>query len=197
MMVAEMTERRSMFKRIQNVPKAKPATVPAARVIPEAPAPAPVSAAPVAAPAQQGMKLPKLSAAFLRAGKALFTVSNGKGEHYTFKVRGREGEWKGRKTMTYFVSVKTHDGGRFPYAYIGLLNDNGTIKTTAKSKFLPGTREYDVAAWACGVVTNGKMIPDSYEIAHAGKCGRCGRTLTDPASIEHGIGPECRSIMGF
>jgi hypothetical protein len=29
------------------------------------------------------------------------------------------------------------------------------------------------------------------ELADAGRCRRCGRLLTDPVSVERGIGPEC------
>lgn len=32
---------------------------------------------------------------------------------------------------------------------------------------------------------------DVYRRALKGRCRRCGRTLTDPASVEQGIGPEC------
>ena len=29
------------------------------------------------------------------------------------------------------------------------------------------------------------------QLADAGRCLRCGRTLTDPASVELGVGPDC------
>lgn len=34
------------------------------------------------------------------------------------------------------------------------------------------------------------------EIWHEGKCGRCGRQLTVPESIESGFGPECVKMIG-
>jgi hypothetical protein len=33
------------------------------------------------------------------------------------------------------------------------------------------------------------------ELAGAGRCKRCGRTLTDPASIARGLGPDCLAHM--
>ena len=210
-----------VIKRIAPAPAVLPAPAPAPAVLP-APAPAPaveyveveqlgvdengqetfsVERVPVPRPpapasvaaVTTGMTLPKLSRKFLFAGRALFTVSNPKGEHYTYRVRGRETEWplgSGKKRTSYFLSVK-RDGGKWPYRYIGLVNDNGTIKLTGKSEFGVGTREYDVARWAMTAVCASRTIPAGYSIQHAGKCGKCGRTLTDPVSIERGIGPEC------
>jgi hypothetical protein len=154
---------------------------------------------PEVAPLIPPANIPKLTSLFLLAGKALFTVTNPKGDHYTFKVRKVVSEWpvgSGTMSTSYFVSVKA-SGGVYPYRYIGLLNaDTGGIKCTAKSEFIVGTKEYNVAAWACGVVINMKNMPDGYKIEHAGKCGRCGLTLTDPESIERGIGPDCWATMG-
>jgi hypothetical protein len=142
---------------------------------------------------------PGLTSKFLLAGKAIFTVANPKGDHYTFKVRRVESEYpkgSGNQQITYFVSVKS-PGGQYPYRYIGLLNSmTGKIKCTAKSEYTPGKKEYDVAAWACQVVINMKHVPDGYKIEHAGRCGRCGLTLTDVESIDRGIGPDCWKIMG-
>src|ERR1019366_4832357 len=39
------------------------------------------------------------------------------------------------------------------------------------------------------------LLPANLEVWHEGKCGRCGRKLTVPESIERGIGPECERLM--
>lgn len=156
---------------------------------------------PVAVPSQHdapAMHLPELSKTFLFAGKACFTVSNPKAEHFTFKVRGSEREWppkSGERQTTYFISVKAA-GGQLSYRYIGIVNPDGSIKSTAKTQYMPGSKECDIAAWACHAVVSGKMIPSGYHIQHAGKCGRCNRRLTEPKSIERGIGPECWGLVG-
>lgn len=151
-------------------------------------------ALPVPAPTDStmGHKFPKLAKKFLLAGKALFTVDNGK-EHYTFKVRRKDSTYRNQPQTTFWLSVKsTHPRAKYGYALIGILNpETGTVKCISKSLFIPGSKEYDVAAWACQVVIRGKMIPERYDIQHAGKCGRCGKKLTDPVSIERGLGPDC------
>jgi hypothetical protein len=34
-------------------------------------------------------------------------------------------------------------------------------------------------------------LPPKTTLKHRGKCGRCHRRLTDPASMQRGVGPEC------
>jgi hypothetical protein len=158
------------------------------------PFPVPAATLPVAA-AADGYKLPKLSTKFLFAGKALFTVDNGRGDHFTFKVKlVRAREYRGVSyPEQFFILVRIGAA----YDYIGVVNrETGTIRCTAKSVYLPGSKPYDVAAWTCGVIVKGKQVPTRYEIRPSEKCGRCARTLTDPASIERGIGPECWKFVG-
>jgi hypothetical protein len=38
------------------------------------------------------------------------------------------------------------------------------------------------------------VVQNGVEIMHAGKCIKCGKTLTDAESIEIGLGPICRHI---
>jgi hypothetical protein len=131
---------------------------------------------------------------FILAGKALFTVSNGKGQHFTFKVRKQTSEQWGDK---WFASVRTHQEGR-NYLYIGVVNPvSGVPHLTKASKYPKDSIEYKVLRWVLDIVWGRYTLPAGYEIKHAGRCGRCGRTLTTPDSIKCGIGPECRKSMGL
>jgi hypothetical protein len=41
-----------------------------------------------------------------------------------------------------------------------------------------------------------KMIEESgWDVKHCGYCGKCGRVLTEPESLESGLGPICRKAM--
>jgi hypothetical protein len=46
------------------------------------------------------------------------------------------------------------------------------------------------AAWLFGHLLERRPLPRC-TVHHEGRCGRCGRTLTVPESIESGFGPEC------
>lgn len=132
--------------------------------------------------------VPSVTRDYLLAGRAIFTVTNmTTGEALTFKVRRVEQHGHG----VYFVNVKVGDGP-YPYQFIGILNpDRGTIRCTTKSAFLPGTKEYQTAAWATGVLITGKMVASHYRIEHNGKCGRCGKPLTETNDVNNGVHVKC------
>jgi len=130
---------------------------------------------------------------FLTAGKAIFTVDNGKGEHYTYKVS------QSKDGRVYFVSMLTGPDNSSSYTYLGLLNlENGRIRLTAKSGFGADSKPVKVVQWAVGMVwySDEAELPPGYSIRHAGRCGRCGRLLTVPASIKCGFGPVCAEELG-
>lgn len=41
------------------------------------------------------------------------------------------------------------------------------------------------------VLKNSLRLPSCVEVMHTGKCSRCGRKLTNPESINIGLGPDC------
>ena len=134
------------------------------------------------------------------AGNAIFTISNGKGKHYTYKVKHKEAEGKFREA--WFVSLLTEgeneDDGS--YKYVCMLGADGIPKLTRGSKFNQYSEPYTVLAWGMGVIWNLHKLPEGYTIAHAGRCGRRGRLLTHPDGVNadghrFGCGPECWQII--
>jgi hypothetical protein len=136
-----------------------------------------------------------LTKEFVLAGRAIFTVANPTGTHYTFRVSHKEAsaQWP----ETWFVSLLTGSDNENDYTYLGLLRPDITVKLTAKSKYKPDTLPVKVLNWALGLIRTGGELPPGYSIHHEGRCCRCGRTLTVPSSIESGIGPECAKLMGL
>jgi len=128
---------------------------------------------------------------FVTAGRAVFTVSNGSGEHYTYRVTrkekdGREGDY------VYFVNLLSGCDNDNDYTYLGVFEPGRCeVRLTRKSKLSEESKPVAVVRWALRRVWAGDGIPPGYQIQHAGKCGRCGRTLTVPESIETGLGPQC------
>lgn len=118
---------------------------------------------------------------FILAGNSLFTVKNIKSEkRFTFKVT------KHKKDNIYFVRILTNPN---IYEFIGTLKDD-SYKHSLKSKISSSAQSVIVFNYIINrLLTN--TLPDIIEIWHEGKCGKCGRSLTDPDSIQMGFGPFC------
>jgi hypothetical protein len=145
---------------------------------------------------------PATARTFLLAGRAIFTVSNPAGERYTFRIDKMDAK-KARdpQNLPYFAKFLTGSDNENDYSYLGLLLTGETlsVRATAKSPANAATehKPFRVLGWALQVLTGGRELPAGYKIQHEGRCGRCGRTLTVPESIEAGIGPECATKMGL
>lgn len=131
--------------------------------------------------------------AFVLGGNALFTImSVGTGTRFTFRVRASEdsGERAGRGV--FFVSLLAGPDNEADYAYLGIIpkDDPLSFRLTAKSKAGEGATSVKAFRWFWNQVGQGRL-PATVEVWHEGRCGRCGRTLTVPSSIESGFGPEC------
>lgn len=64
------------------------------------------------------------------------------------------------------------------------------------SQYFYAARDADPArVWAAEqtlyAVTKGLLETDKFTLKEANYCGKCGRELTDPVSIERGLGPDC------
>lgn len=128
---------------------------------------------------------------FLLAGKATVTLKSQRtGAHFTFKVSHKQGG------DVSFVSLLTGPNNETDYRYLGLLADTdhsrlrgvGSGKSCAQPD-APASRAFQYLLDFIGGKNNGTGL----EVWHEGRCGRCGRKLTVPSSVESGIGPECAS----
>ena len=124
---------------------------------------------------------------FVLAGKAILTVSS-PDIHFTFKVRLKKKTEK--YPDKYFISLLTGPENTNDYTYLGILEDDN-VKLTKASQFQDDSRPVKAIRWAIKTIWTQSQPPQGFEIRHAGRCGRCGRLLTVPESIDSGIGPEC------
>ncbi len=129
---------------------------------------------------------------FVRAGNAIFTVDNGKGAHYTYRVSRKE-TVDGR--VLFFVGLLTGPDNLNSYSYVGLLTDANECKLTRKSRFRAEDKAIKIVNWALRVMAGKSKAPAGYSIQHSGRCGMCSRVLTEPESLRVGIGPVCREKL--
>jgi len=123
---------------------------------------------------------------FILAGNALFTVQNtATGNRFTFKVR------KPDDTKPHFVSVLTGSDNESSYSFLGTVFDPRHYRHGRRSRIsedAPSARAFD---WLFRQLSTGRPLPPQVRVCHCGKCGRCGKTLTVPESVDSGFGPEC------
>ena len=133
---------------------------------------------------------------FILAGRAILTMV-GKASRFTFKVRRADPSERYPNPQLYFVSVMTGTDNETSYSYIGTLDPrSGEVRQTRNSKVPAEHPAVQAATWAFPKVFQTGTLPGG-QLMHAGRCGRCGRLLTDPDSIRTGFGPECRDRLGI
>lgn len=146
-----------------------------------------------------------VSKEFVTAGKATFTLEIPEAfaamhktpPHYTYRVRHKEASM--RFPEAWFVSLLTGSDNESSYTYMGMLNpEDGSVSLTKKSGYVKDTMAVRLLERSLSRVWAGesdKIEAAGFKLHHCGFCGRCGRTLTVPSSIESGIGPECAKRM--
>jgi len=127
---------------------------------------------------------------YVKAGNSLFTVENATtGERYTYKIKKCDDQ------EVWFVRFLFGPDNTKHYRYLGTIfgNDFQATRKTCMSK------DAKVFAWFKRLnefISSNKELPSHMRVYHTGSCGRCGRTLTVPASVEAGFGPECILHVG-
>ena len=135
---------------------------------------------------------------YLAAGNAVVTVvSRRTGRRYTYKVTAPGGRKRRYDADVRHVAVLDGPSNEGDYAYLGVLvHGDGRYVHARKSPMDPRAGSSVAMRWLVRVLwgdsdTADRHLGESVEVWHEGRCGRCGRRLTVPASIASGLGPEC------
>jgi Family of unknown function (DUF6011) len=132
---------------------------------------------------------------FTLAGNATITLESLKtGAHFTYRIREAKATHNETKEPVYFVSLLNGPDNENDYMYLGIVRA-GAFTLTRNSK--AGATASAVVAFKYFWSLQGETFPAQLIVRHEGRCGRCGRTLTVPSSIDLGIGPECAQLMGL
>ena len=97
----------------------------------------------------------------------------------------------------FFVKAMTGSDNETSYTYIGYVfgNDPQTMRRGAKGRMEDPKTKIGQSViyfnWLLRQLFGNSDNFNQIHFWHHGTCGRCGRRLTVPASIENGIGPEC------
>lgn len=132
---------------------------------------------------------------FMMAGNAYFTIQNARtGNRFTYRVTApMKNNRRDFDATVRFVSVLTGSDNNSDYSYVGCIFTDGnapTFRTTKKSRISPDAPSVKAFDWTFRRLVE-SALPECIEVHHEGRCGRCGRRLTVPESIESGYGPEC------
>ena len=134
---------------------------------------------------------------YIVSGNGVVTLQSAKtGTRFTFQFRTpkarHEHDDRPRPIFVSALYAGDDDGylgclwpdtkGRLKYAH----GRKSTVAATAPS--------VKAIAWAVAHIEAGRL-PNDLHAWHEGMCGRCGRSLIVPESIESGLGPRCRKAL--
>jgi hypothetical protein len=145
----------------------------------------------------KGMVSKDRALGFMLAGNCRVTFLNTEtGNRFTYRIRQSEQQDGDTRPPVHFVQLLNGPDNETMFTYMGTIFGRRNFKHTKRSKVGEDTPSFKVFQWVWRHLESGSRLPDKIEIWHEGRCGRCGRALTVPSSIELGIGPECASQMG-
>jgi len=141
-----------------------------------------------------------------KEGHTVFTiVSNRTGTRFTYRVKRankfNEQSRKWEPSNVWFVSVLSGSDNQDDYRFIGTIFDRGVAPKffahSNKSKVSKSASSFVAFSWYFNNLIEGNEDAiNNVEFFHQGICGRCGRELTVPSSIETGLGSICASKIG-
>ena len=125
-------------------------------------------------------------------------VSKRTGTRFTYDVKRKKPNADGHADEVWYVDLLSGPDNRQDYVPLAVLTKRAgrlTYFHASKSRISPEAASAVALRWAIDhlVVAGSERAFAQIEVWHEGRCGRCGRKLSVPASIALGLGPECAS----
>lgn len=132
---------------------------------------------------------------FIMAGNSMFTFKVDKlNVRFTYKVlKTKHDENK------FWVFVLTGPDNRFDYTKFGVIKkvfNQYVFERITSSRIKEDSKSFLTFVWGFKLVKRGTEA-ENLEIWNTGRCCKCGAKLTNPQSVEDGIGPECKRSVPF
>ena len=125
---------------------------------------------------------------YMTGGHAVVTLQSDTGVHHTYMFKAPNNRKKGEDTM--FVSTLVNGN---EWVYVGMYK-NKDFHLTKASKFGRESATVKGVAFIMRLMLKPGFSNEHMHLFHEGICSRCGRPLTNPASIALGIGPVCAEM---
>lgn len=135
---------------------------------------------------------PALVRQFVAAGRAVLTLESTRtGSRYTYRISTKK-----NAPGLLFVAVLTGADNTNSYTYLGYIRAGVYRHGRAKSKIgadAPSALAFD---WFHRAIHQ-PALPTTLRVWHEGRCGKCAKKLTVPASVATGFGPDCAEALGI
>lgn len=123
---------------------------------------------------------------FLTSKKPIFTIKSlATGQHYSYQLKSSTQPLRRTPSVSFVTANPLGSGstyiGHISWAWLVL--SSGVKGDAQHPAFTP-------LHWYIKQLHKGS-VPTAATLEHNGTCGKCGRPLTDPDSIQLGLGPTC------
>lgn len=126
---------------------------------------------------------------YITGGKGVVTLQSSSGVHHTYQFSAPDSRKEGEDTMFVYTLIDNNS-----WVYVGMYKDK-SFRLTKKSKFPITSPIVKGVAFILKLMLKPDYSDERMHLFHEGVCARCGRPLTNPDSIEIGMGPVCRDMM--
>ena len=125
---------------------------------------------------------------YVTGGHAVVTLQSESGIHHTYSFHAPKERKPGEDTL--FISTLVDSN---TWVYVGMYK-NKDFHFTKASAYSKDSAIVKGIAFILKLMLKDGFHDDRMHLYHEGVCCRCGRPLTNPASIALGIGPTCAEM---